>query len=112
MGSDFMARYYGKIGYAEPVETAPGVWEYSITTRQYYGDVIRNTRRLENGEGLNDDLNINNQFSIVADAYAYQNFHAIRYIEWMGTKWKVSSVEVERPRLVLTVGGVYHEIKA
>lgn len=112
MGSEIMARYYGNVGYAESVETAPGVWEDSITVRPYYGDVIRNTRRWDNGEGLNDNLNINNQISIIADAYAYQNFHAIKYVEWMGTKWKVSSIDVERPRLILSVGGVYHELEA
>ena len=112
MGSEIMARYYGNVGYAKSVETAPGVWEDSITVRPYYGDVIRNTRRWDNGEGLNDNLNINNQISIIADAYAYQNFHAIKYVEWMGIKWKVSSIDVERPRLILSVGGVYHELEA
>lgn len=101
-------KFFGKIGYAESKETSPGVWEESITERTYYGDVIRNTRRMENGEWLNDDININNTISIVADAYAYQNFHAIRYIWWMGSKWKISSIEVSRPRLVLTIGGVYN----
>jgi hypothetical protein len=108
MGSVFVARFYGNVGYATSEETAPGVWEDSFTVRPYYGDVIRNVRRWENGEGVNDNLNVNNQISIVADAYAYQNFHAIKYIEWMGNKWKVTSVEVERPRLVLSIGGVFN----
>ncbi len=107
-----MARFYGNVGYAKSEETAPGVWEDSITVRPYYGDVIRNTRRWENGEGVNDNLTINNQISIVADAYAYQNFHAIKYVEWMGSKWKVSSADVERPRIILNVGGVYYEAEA
>jgi len=104
-----MAKFYGAIGYAETKETAPGVWRESITERSYYGDVIRNTRRWEGSEHLNDDLNINNLISIVADAYANENFFAIRYIIWMGSKWKVTNVEVQRPRLVLTIGGLYNE---
>lgn len=104
-----MAKYYGKIGYAITVETSPSVWEEPITTRQYYGDVVKNRRRLESGEHLNDNVNINNQISIVADAYAYQNIFAMRYVEWMGAKWKITDVEVERPRLILTVGGIYNE---
>lgn len=104
-----MAKFYGNIGYGETVETRPGVWEEKITERNYYGDVLQFNRRWETGEHLNDDLNINNKISIVADPFAYQNFHAIRYVEWMGAKWKVTNVEVQYPRLILTVGGVYSE---
>ena len=103
-------KFYGKVGFMETVETTPGVYEEQITERSYYGDVIRNSRRYSgSSEKVNDDLDINNEISIVADAYAYQNFHALRYVEWMGAKWKVSSVTVERPRLILSVGGVYNE---
>lgn len=108
-------KYYGAVGYAETVETDPvkhpGVYEEVITERYYYGDVVRNNRRLEStGSQLNDNINISNSFSIVADPYAYQNFHAIRYLTWMGTKWRVSSVDASNPpRLTLEVGGIYNE---
>lgn len=103
-----MAKFYGVIGYVETKETAPGVWAEQVTERKYYGDILRNSRRYNAGESVNDNIDINNQISIVADAYAYQNFFAIRYISWMGSLWKISSVEVERPRLILTIGGVYN----
>lgn len=103
-----MGKFFGKIGYSETIETAPGVWESHIIERMYYGDVTRNTRRLENSQGINDDINISNLISIVADAYAYQNFFAIKYVEWMGSRWKITNVEVQRPRLILTIGGVYN----
>lgn len=104
-----MARYYGEIGYAETVETAPGVYDAScIVKRMYYGDVVRNTRRWDRGESANDDLNVSNTISIVADAYAMNHFFAIRYISWMGARWKVTGVEVQPPRLLLTIGGVYN----
>jgi len=103
-----MAKFYGAIGYAETTETAPGVWEESITEHNYSGDVIKNTRRYQAGENLNDDLIINNIISIVADPFAYTNFHTIRYVKWMGASWKVTSIEVQRPRLILTIGGVYN----
>ena len=102
-----MSKWYGKIGYAETVETDPGVWEEKITERTYYGDTIRNTRLLQNAGGVNDNINIANQFSIVADPYAANNFHSMRYIEFMGTKWKITNVEVQYPRLILTVGGIF-----
>ena len=104
-----MAKYYGIIGYAEAVETAPGVWKEQITERNYYGDVIRNTRRLQSANQLNDNVNVSNEISIVADPFAYQNFHSMRYVEFMGTKWKITNVEVQYPRLILELGGVYNE---
>lgn len=103
-----MAKFYDRIGYAETLETKPGVWEEIITERPYYGDVTRNYRRLENGESVNDDVVINNTISIVADPYACQHFLAMRYVRWMGAKWKVTNVEVQSPRLLLTIGGVYN----
>lgn len=103
-----MAKFFGKIGYAETVETTPGVWEEKITEREYFGDLIRNTRSLQSGEQLNDNINISNEISIVADPFAYENFHSMRYVEFMNAKWKVSSIEVQYPRLILSVGGLYN----
>lgn len=103
-----MAKFYGKIGYANTVETKPGVYEEQIVERSYYGDLIRNTRRLQSAEQVNDDINISNEISIVADPYATNNFHTMRYAVFMGTKWKISNVEVSYPRLILTLGGVYN----
>ena len=103
-----MAQYYGKIGYAETVETAPGVWKEQITERNYFGDLTRITRRLQSSDKVNDDINISNELSIVADPYAMNNFHSMRYAEFMGTRWKVLTVEVQYPRLILSLGGLYN----
>lgn len=103
-----MAKWYGAIGYAEMVETVPGVYEEQIKTRYYYGELVRNTRRLQTANQLNDNINVANEISIISDPYATQNFHSMRYVEFMGTKWKVSNVEVQYPKLILTLGGVYN----
>ena len=103
-----MAKWYGVIGYAETAETAPGVWTEQITERNYCGDLLRNTRRLQTADQLNDNINISNEISIVADPYANQNFHSMRYAKFMGTAWKITSVEVQYPRLILTLGGEYN----
>lgn len=104
-----MAKYSGKVGYGPTtVETAPGVWNEVIVERDYVGDILRNTRKLQSGESVNDDLSVNNSISIVADAYANENFFAIRYVQWMGALWKVTEVEVQSPRLLLRLGGVYN----
>lgn len=104
-----MAKYYGSIGYAEMQETAPDVFQEVIVEKEVIGDVLKNTRRWQGSEHLNDNLVINNHLSILADPYAYQNFHSIRYATYMGTKWKVTNVEVAYPRLILDLGGVYNE---
>lgn len=102
-----MAKFYGAIGFAVTEESSPGVYKETIEERNYYGDLIRNTRRLQTSDKLNDDINVANEISIISDPYANQNFHSIRYVEFMGSKWKVSSVEVSYPRLILTLGGLY-----
>lgn len=106
-----MAKFYGKVGYAETIETPAnsGIWVETITDRPYYGDIIRNNRKLQSSGDLNDDVNISNQISIVADPFANQNFHAMRYAEFMGTKWKIRDIEVRYPRLILSLGGIYNE---
>ncbi len=103
-----MAKFYGQVGFAETVETRPGIWEEVITERNHYGDIVPNIRRLESGQSINDDVTVNNKISIMADPYACQHFFAMRYVRWMGTLWKVSNVEVQYPRLMLTIGGVYN----
>lgn len=103
-----MAKWYGVIGYAETVETKPGIWEEQITERNYYGDLYRNSRRLQSTDKVNDDINISNQLSIVADPYAINNFYSMRYAEFSGAKWKITDVEVQYPRLILTLGGVWN----
>lgn len=103
-----MAKFYGVIGFAELVEERPGVWVEKIIPHNYYGDLIRNTRKLQSADQLNDNINIANDISILADPYANENFHMMRYVEFMGAKWKINSVEVQYPRLILSVGGVYN----
>lgn len=102
-----MAKFYGPVGYAEMVETAPGVQTEQIIEKFYAGDLIRNTRRLESSDKLNDDINVANEISIVADPFARENFYRMRYVGYMGSLWKISTVEVQYPRLILTIGGLY-----
>lgn len=103
-------KYFGKIVYSETKEskTSPGVWIEEFTVREYYGDVIRNTRRRDGDDKINDDISVGVQISVVADPFLQQNFHAIRYLEWMGNNWKVSEVEPQFPRMILTLGSLYN----
>ena len=103
-----MAKFYGPIGYSVSTEVRPGVWKDTIKERNYYGDLIRDTSRwTASQDSTNDDLTINNQISIVADPFAENNFHSMKYVRFMGANWKITSVEPRFPRLILSVGGVY-----
>lgn len=104
-----MAKFYGNIGYIKTVEVEPGCWEEQVIEYPYYGDITRNISRFQSSGGVNDDINVSNTISIVADPFANENFQHMRYVEFMGSKWKITDVEVNYPRLLLTVGGVYNE---
>lgn len=105
-----MARFYGEVGYGDTVESpsGSGVWKDTITEIAYFGDVIRNTRKLDSGEKLNEDISVSNSISIVADDQAIKHFFKIKYVRWAGTLWTVTNVEVKSPRLVLSLGSVYN----
>lgn len=103
-----MARFYGVIGYGVSEETDPGIYEVPIKERPYTGDVLSRSWRFESSDNVNDDINISNRISIVADEFAYENSYAMRYVEFKGVRWKVSNIEVLPPRLILTLGGVYN----
>lgn len=101
-------RFHGRVGYGEQVETEPGVFEDVITEQEHYGDVQRASRSHRAGEDVNPVFSLGNSISIVADAYASEHFFAMRYVEWAGVRWDVIDVEVQHPRLILRLGGVYN----
>ena len=103
-----MAKFFGKVGYGHSVDNQNGVWEDVITEKKLYGDVVHNSRRLSENQAVNSDLTVGNSISVIADAYASENIFAIRYVEWAGALWTVTNVEVQSPRLILWLGGVYN----
>lgn len=103
-----MAKFYGPIGFAKSVEKKPGVFEDEIVEHKYYGDLIKNEVRVQSTDQFNDNITIANRISIVADPYANDNFYAMRYVKFMGAKWKITHVDIQRPRLILTIGGVWN----
>ncbi|OLU39743.1 DUF7253 family protein [Ileibacterium valens] len=102
-------KYYGRICFSETVETSPGVWTESYTIRNYFGDVVRRSSRYTPGQSINDNISITNDISIVADQFALNNFYNIRWIEFANSKWKITSVEVEPPRLILSIGELFND---
>ena len=103
-----MAKYYGEIGFVETMDDGHGVWKETVVeVRNYTGDVSANTRRWQSANQVNDNLQINNKLSIVADPYAYNHFHSMRFAKWHGAYWEITNIEVQFPRLILTIGGEY-----
>jgi hypothetical protein len=103
-----MAKFYGKVGYITQEEISPGNWVDVAVEHNYRGDILQNARSWQVTEEKNDDLTVSNQISIVADIFAYNNLSTIRYVDWLGVRWKVTRVEIKRPRLVLTLWEVYN----
>lgn len=101
-------KYHGKIGFSTFKEKTLGVDVECVEEHEYFGDVIRNSKRFETGQQVNPNLQINNQISIVADPYARENLFSIRYASWMGCLWEITSVDVQYPRMILSIGGAYN----
>ena len=104
-----MAKFYGNVGYIVSAQTEPGVWEEQTKLVPYCGDLTRNTSRYQMSGNVNDDITISNTISIIADQYAIENFQHMRFVEFMGAKWKITNVDVQYPRITLSLGGLYHE---
>lgn len=105
-----MSKFSGIIGFGETVETVPGVFVPTITERRrYYGDLIRNYMSIQNSNNLNDDINISNQVSVVTDSFLREHINTMKYVEFMNIKWKITNVDIQFPRLILSLGGVYNE---
>ena len=105
-----MAKFHGNIGFVEQYNSKPGVWSSErIVEREYYGDVLSSYFSARStSETTNDELTLSNQISIVANKYAFENFQFMKYIVHMGVKWEITKVDVQYPRLVLSIGGVYN----
>ena len=104
-----MARYHGYVGYAIDVEAYPGVWEEQISEHEYFGDVIKNRMNIQQSGNVNAKITISNSISIIGDPFAYEHVYAMRYVTYLNKKWIITNIDIQRPRLILTIGGLYNE---
>lgn len=103
-------KFYGMVGFwIQDYEAKPGVFVPAFVEKPYSGDVNWNNRHFQASEDQNDTIRLNNQISILCDLYSHANFSSIRYVIWNNVKWRVTNVEVNYPRLTLTIGGVYND---
>lgn len=105
-----MGLFYGPIGFVETIEepAGSGIWVEVPIEKKYRGEIQRNSKRWDASDSVNPNLNISNTISIVADPYISNKLNCVRYIKWLGGYWEITSVDVELPRLILSVGGVYN----
>lgn len=105
-----MSRFFGPVGFvfSKEINEGSGIWELVPNEVNYRGEVTKNVKRWEKGDGLNSDINVSNTISIVADPYAFDNLFAVRYVKWLGHYWEITNAEVQDRRIVLGIGGVYN----
>lgn len=102
-------RFAGKIGFVRTVETEGSVWQEVCEEKRYKGDIVRDARRWEKPTEVNDNITVSNEITIVADKYLLSNYAFIKYVVLDRVKWKVNYIELNRPRIRLTIGGLYNE---
>lgn len=109
-----MAKWAGLVGYAtESEEKVPGVWtDGDFIEKHQRGDIIRASKDQNTETRINDDITLQNRISIVADSYIKTNFEYIRYIVWRNVAWKVTDIELQYPRIIVTLGGVWNGERA
>lgn len=103
-----MAKYSGMIGYSKSVETTPGIYEDVVEEHRHYGDVLQDSRRYEESDKVNGDLRVSNRISIIADKFARDNMYAMKYLTLFGQRWTISKVDVNSPRFIISLGGLYN----
>ena len=104
-----MAKFSGEIGFKfQPDIGSVGVWEPTITEKHYYGDIVNDVYKWNDGSKVNSDLNISNKFSIVANSFAVDNLGCMAYVKWRGVKWRIITAEIFGPRIILYIGGLYN----
>lgn len=103
-----MAKFAGKIGFINTIETSPGIWTSDVIEKTYVGDVIKTSLRYQKDSQINDDVVLSKRISIIADVFVNNNLHSIKYVTYMGVKWKVTEFDIQYPRVILTLGGVYN----
>lgn len=105
-----MAKYYGNIGFAISGESPAnsGIWVDEVVDKPYHGDVLNRTLRWQSAQDINDNATFSQRISIICDSFAINNIPSIKYVEFLGARWSVTSVEIQRPRIILTLGGLYN----
>lgn len=103
-----MAKWAGKIGFAETVKGDDDITRTTIIERSFKGDVLQDYRNWEDSEKINGNINISNRISVVAKDYMLTHLQYMRYVTWQGAKWRIKTISVAYPRVILLLGDLYN----
>lgn len=104
-----MPKCSGVIGYALAEETQPGVWTEGMVEKKYYGDIVRDNRKVVDQGEINGSINVSNDISVVSNKFMLTNMAFMRYISFANSKWKIKSVDIKPPRMIISLGGFHNE---
>lgn len=104
-------KFSGKAGFRiDDVEIEPGVYKPQVVVKAIKGSVVSNSYQHQNSDKSTiDNVRITNQLSIVANQFLNKHITNLMYVEFQGVKWKVESFDIQPPRVVVSLGGVYNE---
>jgi hypothetical protein len=103
-----MAKFTGKVGFIEFVESEPGLFRPVVIEKSFSGDLLLDRRGWKASEHTSGDVFVSNRISLLANADLVNNLANIKYVIFMGVKWKVATFEILLPRVILTLGEVYN----
>lgn len=103
-----MARFAGLVGYVTQEETSPGIWSSVEKSVMMKGELIRQSSNNRDAGKVNSDITLNHRVSLMGDSYSFDNYYNIKWVMVDKVKWEVSSIEIQRPRLILAIGGLWN----
>jgi hypothetical protein len=104
-----MSKFWGPIGINRGFqETGPGIID-NVIEEVYVKGEIRNVKASWSQQTMNDTLQARHLLSVVTPEDSEIDFNEVVYIVWQGHKWAVTSIQYNRPRVELTLGGLYNE---
>lgn len=106
-----MAKYSGKLGLVYPdAETAPGIWApEKVEEVSVKGDTLNLSKSYSpSSQSINDDLTLSKRVSIIASSDLIADTASMRYLTYLGQRWKIVEIDFQRPRLIFTLGGIWN----
>lgn len=69
---------------------------------------LRNVQASWSQQSMNDTVRARHVLSVVTPEKSTIDFNAVVYVVWFNQKWTVTSIQYKRPRVELTLGGLYN----
>ena len=104
-----MNRVIIKLGFSYTRDDGHGVWKQVNTEKVYKAEITSHKWYLNREKDTpNVSYKTGESFSVLMDSFLQENLGYITYVVLNGVKWDISSIDVQRPRVHITPGGMYH----